>query len=144
MRGIVNYKHMKRILILSIFVLFVSIFLVNIDFVYAQSLSEEVMGQVDAGATAAEFGKPADPQLVIANVIALILSFTGMVFMGLIALGGYWYITSHGDEERAKKAISTIKAAIVGLIIVLSAYSITTFMANKIKQAVVYEIPITE
>ena len=139
---IVNHNIMKKIIILSVFVLFVSIFIIKIDFAFAQSLSSDIMGQVNAGANKAEFGAPAEPQLVVANVIALMLSFTGMVFMGLIVFGGYSYITSNGDEERAKKALGIIKASIVGLVIILSAYSITSFMITKTKQAVVYEIPL--
>lgn len=133
---------MKRILILSIFLLFVSSFLLKVDFVNAGSLSKEIMEQVNAGVTSAKFGQPADPQLVIANIISLVLGFTGMVFMALIVYGGYSYITASGDEEKAKKAMSTVKSAIIGLVITLSAYSITMFVASKIRQAIVYEIPI--
>ena len=99
-------------------------------------LGAAVEQQIDAGAQGAEFGEAVDPRIVIANMIRLLLTFMGTFFMGLILLGGYWWMTDRGEEERMTKAKKTITRAITGLILTLLAYSITIFVSNTILTSV--------
>lgn len=101
----------------------------------AQDLQSQVMGQVDAGAQTAKLDKT-NPQIVIAKVIEIILSTVGIVFIVLLVYGGYMFITAQGEEEKIKKAMDIIKPAVVGLIVILIAYSITYFVGLKFGQAV--------
>lgn len=73
--------------------------------------------------------------LVIAQIIRFALSFIGVVFLILMVLGGYLWMTDRGNEEQVRRAKNLITAAVIGLFIVLSAYAITYFVVEKIGNA---------
>ncbi len=85
-----------------------------------------------------EFGKgifkhDPDPQGQIASTIGTainaFLSLLGIVFIILLLVSGYQYMISRGNEEKAVKALDAIRRAIVGLIIIVSAFAIWNFVA---------------
>lgn len=101
------------------------------DAVFAQNnLSGAVNQQLGAGAQGADIGAPVDPRVFIADIIKIVLTGVGSVFTFLIILGGYWWLTDRGEEQRVEKAKKTISAAVVGLIVVLISYSITLFVGR--------------
>lgn len=102
----------------------------------AVDLKDQVTGQLGAGANSAGFGTAKDPRIVIALIIQFILGFVGSVFLILIIMSAYWYLTARGRTEQIEKATGTIRRAIIGIIIVILAYSITYFVAQKIEEAV--------
>lgn len=65
-------------------------------------------------------------------LIGAILSFIGVIFMGLIIFGGFKWMLARGNEQEVEKARDLIMQAIVGLIIVLSAYAITAFVGEQL------------
>ena len=64
----------------------------------------------------------------ISSIINIFLSFIGIIFMILLILGGFNWMTAGGREERVQEASRTIKQAIIGLIIVLGSYAISYFI----------------
>lgn len=64
----------------------------------------------------------------IGAVIRAALSLVGVIFLALMVYAGYLWMTAQGEEEKVDKAQKIIKTAIIGLIIVVSAYSITYFI----------------
>jgi amino acid transporter len=70
--------------------------------------------------------------LIIQQIITVILSLLGVIFLILMIWSGYNWMTAGGEEEKIKKAQSTIKRAIIGLIIVVSAYAISYFVFNAL------------
>ncbi|HBU07321.1 MAG TPA: hypothetical protein DEB09_04540 [Candidatus Magasanikbacteria bacterium] len=130
------------ITIISIFSFFN---LAQADFTVTSSMAEQIKGQIQVGAEygAGMTGK-ADPRRMVENIITILLGLVGTIFMVYLVAGGYWYITSQGEEERQKKALKTIQATIIGLVIVLAAYSITIYVGSKVKEAVVLEIEATK
>ncbi|NCO05305.1 MAG: hypothetical protein GW939_04145 [Candidatus Magasanikbacteria bacterium] len=71
------------------------------------------------------------PQL-IGSVIGTALSMISVLFFVLTVYGGVLWMTARGNEDQAKKALNTIIAASIGLIIVLSSYALTTFVFNAV------------
>ena len=69
------------------------------------------------------------------KVINAFLSIFGTIFLILMILGGYKWMMASGREEEVKKAKDTIRAAIIGLIIVVSAYAISYFVALSLQTA---------
>jgi biofilm PGA synthesis N-glycosyltransferase PgaC len=72
-----------------------------------------------------EFGKGIfkhnpDPKSQIASTIGTVinafLSLLGIIFIILILVSGYQYMTAGGNEEKTTKALGAIKRAIIGLI----------------------------
>ncbi len=68
----------------------------------------------------------------ISSFISLFLSFLGVIFLILMIFGGYNWMTAAGDEKKIDKAKDTIRAAIIGLIIIIAAYAISIFVVSRI------------
>lgn len=87
------------------------------------------------GQTAKEAGydtnKP-EIETRISQLINIVLSVLGVLFLILIIYGGVIWMTAAGNEEKAKKAKELITEAVIGLIIVLAAYAITFFVVNRL------------
>ncbi|HYE59848.1 MAG TPA: hypothetical protein VEA18_01535, partial [Candidatus Kapabacteria bacterium] len=69
---------------------------------------------------------------ILGSVVKAVLSFIGIIFLSLMIYAGYLWMNARGDEGDIDKAKDIIKAAIIGLIITLGAYSITNFVVPKI------------
>ena len=71
-------------------------------------------------------------EFYMSQIITIILSVLGVVFLILIIYAGITWMTAAGNEEKAKKAKELIIEAIIGLIIVLAAYAISYFIINRL------------
>lgn len=69
---------------------------------------------------------------IIGNVIMLITSFLGVIFLALMLYAGFTWMTAGGDEKKVTKASGMMVAAIIGLIIVAAAYAITYFVFTNV------------
>jgi hypothetical protein len=65
---------------------------------------------------------------VVATTIRAVLSFLGIVFIILMIVAGWRWMTAQGNEEAVTQSKDSIRTAIIGLIIVLAAYAITYFV----------------
>lgn len=69
---------------------------------------------------------------IIATVIQAFLGLLGLIFIILILYAGYNWMSAGGDEQKVTKAKETIQRAIIGLVIIVLAYSITYFVFNNL------------
>ena len=69
---------------------------------------------------------------LIAIIIRTALSLLGVIFLALLVYGGYLWMTDKGNEDQVKRARNLISAAVIGLIIVLSAYAISIFVLDQL------------
>ena len=83
----------------------------------------------DAGYNGDSYGVPLAQR--IGNFIQIILGFVGTIFLILILISGFQWMTAGGNVETIKQAKGRIINAIIGLAIVLAAYSITWFITTK-------------
>lgn len=65
---------------------------------------------------------------VIAAIIRAVLGLLAAIFMVLMILSGFKWMTAAGNESQVEKAQETIKAALIGLVVVLAAYAITYYV----------------
>lgn len=77
-----------------------------------------------------------DPRLIAARVINVILGVLGTIATILIFYAGFLWMTAAGNDEQVGKAKSIMSAAVIGLVIILASYSISTFAVNSITKAV--------
>ncbi len=70
--------------------------------------------------------------IMLGLIVNTALSLLGIVFVILIVLGGYKWLTAGGDEKDVSEALSYIKRAIIGLVITLSAWAIWLFIASRL------------
>ena len=75
-------------------------------------------------------------QNIVGKVIRAFISVFGIIFLVLMIFGGYKWMMASGREEEVKKAKDTIRAAIIGLIIVMGAYTITFFITKALQSAI--------
>src|SRR3989338_1965188 len=73
-----------------------------------------------------------DPRVIVAKIVRVALGFLGTVALLLILYGGYLWMTAVGNEEQIDKAKKVITQATIGLAIILSAFSITQFILNRL------------
>jgi len=71
---------------------------------------------------------------IVGNVIQTVLGLLGIIFLLLIIYGGVIWMTAQGEEAKVEKAQRIIRNAVIGLIIVISAYAISYFIINAIGQ----------
>jgi hypothetical protein len=74
-------------------------------------------------------------QSTIAGLIRVVMGFLGIVAVVVILLGGFMWMTAGGNEEKVGKAKKLIISGIIGLVIVISAYAIATFVVGSIINA---------
>lgn len=72
---------------------------------------------------------------IVASIIQYLLSFLGVIFIILIIYSGFLWMTASGDSEKITKAKDILISAVIGIIIVLSAYMITTTILAKLGTA---------
>ena len=85
-------------------------------------------GLTTAGKTAGLQTSDLDIPTLIGKFLGSILGFTGTLFFVLVVYSGLMWMTAAGNEDRIKKAKQILIAAVVGLIIVVSAYAITQYI----------------
>ena len=73
-----------------------------------------------------------DPRVAVARIIQTLLQLLGTITLALIVYAGFLWVTSAGSEEKIEKAQGIIRAAVIGLIIIMSAYAVTTFVIGKL------------
>lgn len=83
------------------------------------------------GAGGVTFSSLSDIWIVIANVVRILVALGGALAVIFIIVGGLFYVVSSGDPGRIKRAKDILKESITGLIIVIIAYSVITFIAQK-------------
>lgn len=66
--------------------------------------------------------------VLIGNVIGTALSMVSVLFFILMVYGGILWMTARGKEDQSKKALDTIIAAVIGILIVLGSYALTQFV----------------
>ena len=86
------------------------------------------MELLEITAKVAGFPDPKSIPEIIGALIGIVLSFVGIIFLCLTIYGGFLWMTSGGNEVKILKAKETLRHSIIGLLIILSAYSITKFV----------------
>jgi hypothetical protein len=128
-----------KVAIIIIFVL-ANLLMMNLSIVKAATLEEEAQRRLeyDTEAFIQEAGLgERSVALIVSDIIKILLSFLGVIFIVLIIYAGFSWLTSAGNEEKIEKAKKIMVSAIVGLVIILSAWVITYFVIDKILEATI-------
>lgn len=80
-------------------------------------------------------GKPvlsalSDILTLIANLMRILIAISGSIAIIMILVASVYYIISAGDPAKAKKAKDIIVSTVVGLVLIVAAYAIVTFIAK--------------
>jgi Type IV secretion system pilin len=72
------------------------------------------------------------PIATAGKVIQVLLGLLGIIAVSIIIYGGVLWTTSGGSEEKINQAKKLLQNAVIGLIIILSAWGITYFILSKL------------
>lgn len=114
----------KKILKSAVFLFVLSAVFSMADFCFAQDSFGLGVGQgLLLGST--------EPRVIIVRIIQIILGFLGLVALILIIYAGFLWMTSAGDESKVERAKKIIINAVIGIVIILSSFAITTYLINR-------------
>ena len=83
--------------------------------------------------TARDFGLGTNNLIeTIARIVQVILGFLGILAVLLILYAGFIWMTAAGDPAKIDKAKKIIINAVIGLIIIFSAFAIVSFIINQL------------
>lgn len=82
-----------------------------------------MLGFIEAWFRVVYSGNIQEGQNVFAKVMNLALFFAGPVAIFFLIMGAYYFITSAGDEEKAKKGKNIVINTVIATIILLACYT---------------------
>ena len=74
----------------------------------------------------------ADLSDLVGKIVNIVFAILGVLAVAYLIYGGVLYITAGGDAEKAAKGRTAITNAIIGIIIILLAVAIYSFLKNRI------------
>jgi TRAP-type C4-dicarboxylate transport system permease small subunit len=92
----------------------------------------KMSGQENAFRGKSGFSMGVTVNFIVATIIQAFLGLLGIIFIVLIVMAGYKWMNAAGNEEKVTEAKDTIRRAIIGLIITVSAYAITYFVFTNL------------
>ncbi|MFH1565464.1 MAG: pilin [bacterium] len=146
-------KYYNSINIIRYFVCIVFLLMFSINAVFAILTPEVLKDDNNFGltSTAKESGfntGTGNNAPIIANimgdVIGLVLSLLGVIFMVIIIYSGFLWMTARGNEENAQKAKAIMTNAVIGVVIIFSAYAITSLLIDYLYGATKVSAPTIE
>lgn len=85
--------------------------------------------------TDAGLGQPKPLTQIIGQILNIALGFLGILLLAYLLYAGFLWMTSGGDSKKADQATTMIKNAIIGLIIIVAAFAISTFVLGSLVNA---------
>lgn len=76
-----------------------------------------------------------DLKTTIMNIVNIIMGFLGIVAILIILYGGFQWMTAGGNDDKVASAKHTITAGVVGLVVVIGAYAIASFVVRSLVNA---------
>jgi len=120
---------------LAVFLSLFLCFAVMIPVVFAQIDIEGTLANTGEGIYGAGEVPSDDLPVIVGNLINIVLSFLGVVLVVVIIYGGFLYMTAGGEPAKADKGKQWIINGIIGMIIILASYGITSFVVTQLLDA---------
>lgn len=100
--------------------------------VFAQGI-KSIEGPLGRAITPTGFADRKEIAPIVGTAINLVLSLVGLIFLILMVYAGMLWMTARGEESQVEKAQKIIKASMIGLFVVISAYAITFLVTSRFK-----------
>ncbi len=132
-----NFKRQTISFLTLLIILSIKFFLIfSFSVALAQTqeshLDQNIFKEV-AGHGYGESGAPHDVRVIVARIVNVVLGLLATIFLILVVIAGIQWMTSGGNQEKTKEAMSRIKSAIIGLIIVTVSWSISFFILRRLE-----------
>lgn len=73
-----------------------------------------------------------DPNTALVNILSTVYFWAGVTAVIIMILAGYFYVTSGGNPSSTKRAREAIIYSVVGLVVIILAFTITQFVLGRI------------
>lgn len=73
-----------------------------------------------------------DIRVTIANIIRIALGLLGTIALLLILYAGFIWMTAGGDQEKVSRAKKILSSALIGLLIIMASFAITSFVISRL------------
>lgn len=94
-----------------------------------KQIIEIVAARIDPGTVP---GLPtAEADTVLGSVLTLLYFITGIIAVIVIIVAGLMYATANGDSNRITAAKNTILYSVIGLVVIIMAFTITGFIIGR-------------
>ncbi len=121
----------NKIIKLSTICAMVAVMAIGAQSVFSQGL-KDANNNLNFVGSKAGANTAADLPTLVGGIISAALTLVGIIFLILMVYAGYLWMTAAGEEAQVEKAQNIIKASIIGIVVVLSAYAITTFVTSRL------------
>jgi len=71
-----------------------------------------------------------DLEVIFHNIVSMAAVAAGVATLVMIIVGGFGYLTAGGDPKKAEGAKNTLTYAVIGLVLLISAYIILRFIGD--------------
>lgn len=126
----------KQIIFLSLLMIFIGSFLILTLSSQATTFAD-INENIETQAQASGLDTSSDYTVVIGRIIQTALGVVGGLFVALFAYGGFLWMTAEtgAGKNQLDKAKKVFTMAIIGLIIIVAAYAITSFVVTTVEKA---------
>ena len=113
-----------------------SVFVLSPQPVFAQTATNTISQglQNTAGTT---YDTNLTATVFIGNLIKAMIGATGIIFLVITVYAGIIYMTAMGDTEKVKKAKTMLSSSVIGILIIIGAYALTSYIVGALSQATV-------
>ena len=133
-------KKVLSAIILLTFLVLPTILITQTNSVSASSLWDAQVGIEDVGQQAYGESTPQDIRITVMKIVNVVLQFLSVIFLILILISGYQWMTAGGNEEQVTKAKKNLSNAVIGLVIILASWSIAYFILRRMVAIVTNEM----
>jgi len=126
MKNIMNKKYVFALILFSLLILPTMNSLVHAS----SADSIRTLTGIDNSTTNPGLGEQ-DLETTIQEMIGIILGFLGLIAVVIILIGGFLWMTAGGNQDQVTKGRKFIINGVIGLVIILSAYAIASFVIDQ-------------
>jgi len=90
----------------------------------------DVVGQAGTGTNSGSLTR------LLSNGINVVLGLLGIFFIAMFIYAGYLYLTDMGGGENVKKAKKLLGTAIIGAVLIIAAYAISSYVLGALTSVV--------
>ena len=126
---------MKKISKHLISLAIISLLVVPIFVIPASAQTQANFGLTNVNAGLGGVLSDDDPREMVGRIINVALGFLGVIAVVIILMGGFKWMTAGGNEDKVAESKKLLGAGVIGLAIVLAAWSVATFIIGSIYNA---------
>lgn len=78
------------------------------------------------------FGSSTSVTDIVVNIINFAIGIIGIVALVMFIYGGFVILTAHGNADQMKKGAHTLVYAVIGMIVVLTSYSVLSYIFSQV------------